>query len=221
MTAHPEPQTLNASPSRPRLILASGSPRRLALLAQVGVDPDSVLPAEVDETPRRGETPRGLAQRLASEKALRSSGLAAKAPDLAPCLTLAADTVVCVGRRILPKCEIRNEAESCLRLLSGRAHRVYTGLALQTPGGVLRRRLVETRVRFKRLSGEEIDDYLSTGEWRGKAGGYAIQGLAGAFVLRLVGSYTNVVGLPLAETCAMLAGEGYHPHRQWAASLLK
>ena len=221
MTAHVGAQTLNASQSRPRLVLASGSPRRLALLAQVGVDPDSVLPAEVDETPRRGESPRGLAQRLAGEKAARSAGLAAKAPELAPCLTLAADTVVCVGRRILPKCEIRNEAEGCLRLLSGRAHRVYTGLALETPGGVVRRRLVETRVRFKRLSGEEIEAYLSTGEWRGKAGGYAIQGLAGAFVVRLVGSYTNVVGLPLAETCGLLAGEGYYPHRQWAANLLK
>ena len=221
MTAHIGAQALNGSQSRPRLVLASDSPRRLALLGQVGVAPESVLPAEVDETPRRGETPRGLAQRLAGEKAARSAGVAAKALELAPCLTLAADTVVCVGRRILPKCEIRNEAEECLRLLSGRAHRVYTGLALEAPGGVMRRRLVETRVRFKRLSGEEIEAYLSTGEWRGKAGGYAIQGLAGAFVVRLVGSYSNVVGLPLAETCAILAGEGYYPHRHWAANLLK
>ena len=202
-------------------MLASGSPRRLALLAQIGVDPESVLPSEVDETPRRGESPRGLAQRLAAEKASRSAALAAKAPELAPCLTLAADTVVCVGRRMLPKCEIRDEAEACLRLLSGRAHRVYSGLALATPGGLMRRRLVETRVRFKRLSREEINAYLDCGEWRGKAGGYAIQGLAGAFVVRLVGSYTNVVGLPLAETSALLAGEGYYPHRQWVANLLK
>ena len=221
MTALSDARMANVSLSRPRLVLASGSPRRLALLAQIGVDPDSVLPAEVDETPRRGDTPRGLAQRLAAEKASRSAFIAAKAPELVPCLTLAADTVVCVGRRILPKCEIRTEAEACLRLLSGRAHRVYTGLALHTPGGILRRRLVETRVRFKRLSGEEIEAYLSTGEWRGKAGGYAAQGLAGAFIVRLVGSYTNVVGLPLAETCALLMGEGYHPHRQWAANLLK
>ena len=221
MTAHAKVQTLNASQSRPRLVLASGSPRRLALLAQIGVEPDSVLPSEVDETPRRGESPRSLVQRLAAEKAARSAGLAAKVPELAPCLTLAADTVVCVGRRILPKCEIRTDAESCLRLLSGRAHRVYSGLALDTPRGVIRRRLVETRVRFKRLTGQEIEAYLSTGEWRGKAGGYAIQGLAGVFVVRLVGSYTNVVGLPLAETCALLAGEGYYPHRQWAANLLK
>ena len=221
MTAHPEVQRLGGTQARPRLVLASGSPRRLGLLAQVGVDPDSVLPSEVDETPRRGETPRGLALRLAAEKAVHSAKLATRIPELAPCLTLAADTVVCVGRRILPKCEIRDEAEACLRLLSGRAHRVYTGLALETPRGGVRRRLVETRVRFKRLSREEIEAYLGSGEWRGKAGGYAIQGLAGAFVVRLVGSYTNVVGLPLAETCALLAGEGYHSHRQWASNLLK
>jgi septum formation protein len=202
-------------------VLASGSPRRLALLAQIGVDPDSVLPSEIDETPRRGESPRGLAQRLAAEKAAASAALAAKVPELAPCLTLAADTVVSVGRRMLPKCEIRDEADACLRLLSGRAHRVYTGLALATLGGGMRRRVVETRVRFKRLSREEIESYLGSGEWRGKAGGYAIQGLAGAFVVRLVGSYPNVVGLPLAETTALLAGEGYYPHRQWVANLLK
>jgi septum formation protein len=212
---------LSPSRPRPRLVLASGSPRRLALLAQIGIDPDSVLPSEVDETPRRGESPRGLAQRLASEKALASAALALKVPELDPCLTLAADTVVSVGRRMLPKCEILDEAEACLRLMSGRAHRVYTGLALVTPGGGVRRRLVETRVRFKRLSREEIDAYLGSGEWRGKAGGYAIQGFAGAFVVRLVGSYSNVVGLPLAEAAALLAGEGYYPHRQWVASLVK
>jgi nucleoside triphosphate pyrophosphatase len=211
---------VTASP-RPRLVLASGSPRRIALLAQIGVDPDSVLPSEIDETPRRGESPRGLAQRLAAEKAAASAALALKVPELAPCLTLAADTVVSVGRRMLPKCEIRDEADACLRLLSGRAHRVYTGLALATLGGGMRRRVVETRVRFKRLSREEIEAYLGSGEWRGKAGGYAIQGLAGAFVVRLVGSYANVVGLPLAETAALLAGEGYYPHRQWVANLLK
>jgi septum formation protein len=191
------------------------------LLAQIGVDPDSVLPSEIDETPRRGESPRRLAQRLASEKAIRSAEVAVNLPDLAPCLTLAADTVVCVGRRLLPKCEIRDEAEACLRLLSGRAHRVYTGIALATPGGAVRRRVVETRVRFKRLSREELDAYLMTGEWRGKAGGYAVQGLAGAFIVRLIGSYSNVVGLPLAETNALLAGEGYYPHRLWGANLSK
>jgi septum formation protein len=212
---------VNSSQSGPRLVLASGSPRRLALLAQIGIDPDEVFPSEIDEEPRRGESPRGLAQRLAAEKAKVSAALALKRANERPCLTLAADTLVCVGRRILPKCEILDEAEACLRLLSGRAHRVYTGLALATPGGALRRRLVETRLRFKRLSPEEIEAYLGSGEWRGKAGGYAIQGLAGAFVVRLVGSYTNVVGLPLAETAALLAGEGYYPHRRWVENLLK
>jgi septum formation protein len=212
---------VSSSQARPRLVLASGSPRRLALLAQIGVEPDSVLPSEIDETPRRSESPRSLAQRLAVEKAAQSAKLALNVPELAPCLTLSADTVVCVGRRLLPKCEILDEATACLRLLSGRSHRVYTGLALMTPGGVMRRRLVETRVRFKRLSREEIEAYLGSGEWRGKAGGYAVQGLAGAFVVRLVGSYTNVVGLPLAESAALLAGEGYYPHRQWVANLLK
>ena len=215
MTALAEGLTLSAAQNRPRLVLASGSPRRLALLAQIGVDPDSVLPSEVDETPRRGESPRGLAQRLAAEKASRSAGLAAKAPELAPCLTLAADTVVCVGRRMLPKCEIRDEAEACLRLLSGRAHRVYSGLALATPGGLLRRRLVETRVRFKRLSREEIDAYLDCGEWRGKAGGYAAQGIAGSFLVKMVGSYTNIVGLPLYETVTLLGGEGFPVRFGW------
>src|SRR5208283_3425416 len=150
------------------------------------------------------------------EKAGASAALAARAPDPSACLTLAADTVVAVGRRLLPKCEIRGVAEACLRLLSGRAHRVYTGIALVTAKGALRRRLAETRVRFKRLSREEIDAYIESGEWRGKAGGYAIQGLAGGFVVRIVGSYTNVVGLPLAETATLLGGEGYHPHRLWA-----
>jgi septum formation protein len=196
-------------------VLASGSPRRLALLAQIGVEPDAVIPADIEETPRRNESPRALAQRLSAEKAGIAAAIALKRPDVGPSLTLAADTVVCVGRRILPKCEILDEADDCLSLLSGRAHRVYTGLALATPSGATRHRLVETRVRFKRLSRSEIAAYLASGEWRGKAGGYAIQGLAGAFVVRLVGSYPNVVGLPLAETAALLAGEGYVAYRGW------
>ena len=206
---------------RPRLVLASASPRRLALLAQIGVKPDAILPSEIDEAPRRGEAPRALAERLAMEKAFAAAAMASKRADLSPRLTLAADTVVCVGRRILPKCETLDQAEACLNLLSGRGHRVYTGLALIAPGGAARRRLVETRLRFKRLSRGEIEAYLASGEWRGKAGGYAIQGLAGAFVERLVGSYSNVVGLPLAETAALLAGEGYHVHRSWDASLVR
>ena len=204
-----------------RLVLGSASPRRLALLAQIGVRPDAVLPAEIDETPRPREEPRALAERLASEKALASAAIAAGRADLAPCLTLGADTVVGVGRRILPKCETREDAELCLDLLSGRGHRVFTGLALVTGGGAVRRRLVETRLRFKHLSPNEVEAYLASAEWRGKAGGYAIQGLAGAFVERLVGSYSNVVGLPLAETVALLGGQGYDVHRRWSASLVQ
>jgi septum formation protein len=204
-----------------RLVLGSASPRRLALLAQIGVKPDAVLPAEIDETPRPREGPRGLAERLAGEKALASAAMAGNRADLATCLTLAADTVVGVGLRILPKCETRDEAEACLDLLSGRGHRVFTGLALITGRGAVRRRLVETRLRFKRLSPNEVEAYLASGEWRGKAGGYAIQGLAGAFVERLVGSYSNVVGLPLAETAALLAGEGYHIHQGWGVNLVQ
>jgi septum formation protein len=204
------------SERNPRLVLASGSPRRLALLAQIGVEPDAVIPADIEETPHRNEAPRALAQRLSAEKSAIAAAIALKRNDIGAALVLAADTVVCVGRRILPKCELLDEAEDCLALLSGRAHRVYTGLTLTTPGGGARHRIVETRVRFKRLSRAEIADYLASGEWRGKAGGYAIQGFAGAFVVRLIGSYSSVVGLPLAETAALLAGEGYVAHRAWA-----
>ena len=200
---------------RPRFVLASGSPRRLALLAQIGVEPDAVIPADIEETPHRNESPRALAQRLAAEKATIAAGVARKRPELNPAITLAADTVVCVGRRILPKCEIHDEAEDCLSLLSGRAHRVFTGLTIVTRLGGQRSRLVETRVRFKRLSRAEMNAYLASGEWRGKAGGYAIQGLAGAFVLRVIGSYSSVVGLPLAETAGLLTGEGYPVLRSW------
>jgi septum formation protein len=209
------------SAAAPRLVLASASPRRLALLAQIGVKPDAILPSEIDETPMRGESPRALAERLAMEKAAVAAAIALKRDDLSPRLALAADTVVGVGRRILPKCETLDQAEACLNLLSGRGHRVFTGLALIATDGAARRRLVETRLRFKRLSRGEIEAYLASGEWRGKAGGYAIQGLAGAFVERLVGSYSNVVGLPLAETAALLAGQGYHVHRNWDATLVR
>ena len=204
-----------------RFVLGSASPRRLALLAQIGVRPDAILPAEIDETPRPREEPRALAERLASEKALASAAIAAGRADLAPCLILGADTVVGVGRRILPKCETREDAKLCLDLLSGRGHRVFTGLALVTGGGAVRRRLVETRLRFKHLSPNEVEAYLASAEWRGKAGGYAIQGLAGAFVERLVGSYSNVVGLPLAETVALLGGQGYDVYGRWSASLVQ
>jgi septum formation protein len=200
---------------RPKLVLASASPRRLELLQQIGVEPDALLPCDLDETPGKAELPRSLAGRLAREKARAAAKIAATRPELADGYILGADTVVSVGRRILPKCEIVTEAAECLRLLSGRAHRVHTAICLITPKGGERHKLVETRLRFKRLSSNEIETYLGSGEWRGKAGGYAIQGLAGAFALKLVGSYSSVVGLPLYETMSLLVGEGYPAHASW------
>ncbi len=202
---------------RPKLVLASASPRRFALLQQIGLEPDALLPADIDETVKKGELPRTLAQRLADEKAAVAARIAKTRPELTGAYVLAADTVVCVGRRILPKCEVFDEADQCLRLLSGRAHRVYTGVCLVTPNGSERHKIVETRVRFKRLSRPEIEAYLASGEWRGKAGGYAIQGLAGAFALKLVGSYSSVVGLPLYETMSLLVGEGFPTYGAWQA----
>jgi septum formation protein len=207
--------TNEAKAWRPKLVLASASPRRLALLQQIGVEPDALVPADLDETPHRNELPRTLAARLAREKAEAAAALAKANPDLEGAYVLAADTVVAVGRRILPKCELTEEAAACMRLLSGRAHRVYTGVSLVTPRGAVRHKLVESRLRFKRLSEGELEAYLASGEWRGKAGGYAIQGLAGAFVVKLIGSYPNVVGLPLYETMSLLAGEGYPTHLLW------
>lgn len=203
---------------RVKLILASGSPRRLGLLAQIGVEPDRVMPVTIDETPKKSELPRNLAKRLAEEKAVAAIAIARTEADLAGSLILAADTVVSVGRRILGKAETIEEAAISLRQLSGRAHRVQTGVVLVSAGGQMRRRLVETRVRFKRLSREDVDSYLASGEWRGKAGGYAVQGIAGAFVVRLTGSYSSVVGLPLHETMALLTGEGYPVHFNWLSS---
>ena len=200
---------------RTRLVLASGSPRRLALLQQVGINPVSIMPAEIDETPKRGERPRVLAQRLAREKAAVARAAADREPELKSAFVLSADTVVVAAGRVLPKPELVDEAANCLRLLSGRAHRVYTGVCVMTPGGAARQRLVETRVRFKRLSSEDIDGYLACGEWRGKAGGYAIQGIAGAFVVKLIGSYSNVVGLPLYEAVSLLDGEGFPVRLTW------
>ena len=210
------PRTV-AGAELPKLVLASASPRRLALLQQIGIEPYALLPADIDETPTRAELPRSHAARLAVEKAEAAHAVAAKRIDLSPCFLLAADTVVSVGRRILPKCETQDEAGDCLRLLSGRAHRVYTGVTLVTPKGTRRHLLVETRVRFKRLSQSEIEAYLSSDEWRGKAGGYAVQGRAGSFVVKLIGSYTSVVGLPLYETLSLLVGEGF-PVREGSAA---
>lgn len=200
---------------RQPLVLASGSPRRLALLQQIGIEPDALLPADVDETPLRREKPRELARRLAREKAEAARRVAEGREELKGAYVLAADTVVAVGRRILPKAEIVEEAAGCLRLLSGRPHRVYTGVCLIAPNAAVRERMVETRLRFKRLGQEELERYLASGEWRGKAGGYAIQGLAGSFVTKLQGSYPAVVGLPLYETAALLEGEGYPVRFTW------
>ncbi|MBI1868782.1 MAG: Maf-like protein [Methylocystis sp.] len=200
---------------RPKLVLASASPRRLELLEQTGLAADALLPAEIDETPQPNELPRTLAARLASEKAAAAAKIMALQPALEHSFLIAADTVVAVGRRILPKCDNHDEAEECLRLLSGRQHRVYTAVSLITPRGAERQRLVETRLRFKRLTQAEIDAYVAAGEWRGKAGGYAIQGLAGVFVVKLIGSYSAVVGLPLYETYSLLAGEGYEMLTPW------
>ncbi|MGL4494281.1 MAG: Maf-like protein [Beijerinckiaceae bacterium] len=200
---------------RPKLVLASGSPRRVALLEQIGLKPDALLPCDIDETPQKREKGRQLATRLAREKADRAYAIADAAEHLRGSYIIAADTVVWAVGRILPKPELVDEAAQCLRLLSGRAHRVYTGVCLVTPHGARREKLVETRVRFKRLSRDEIEAYLASGEWRGKAGGYAIQGLAGSFPQKIVGSYSSVVGLPLQETMALLAGEGYPVHINW------
>jgi septum formation protein len=189
--------------SPPRLVLASASPRRLDLLRQIGLEPAAVEAAEIDESPLKDETPRRLALRLADEKA---AGVAARQ---AASYVLAADTVVALGRRVLPKAESADEVRDCLRLLSGRAHRVLTGLCAIAPDGRRVRRLVESRVHFKRLTDAEIAGYAAAGDGQGKAGGYAIQGRAGRFVISLQGSYSGVVGLPLYEAANMLAGLGY------------
>ncbi|MDP3546469.1 MAG: Maf-like protein [Phreatobacter sp.] len=202
---------------RPKLILASASPRRLALLQQAGIEPDTLVPAEIDETPLPRESPRKLALRLARGKASEAARRIRDDDQWQGSVILAADTVVCVGRRILPKAETVEEADACIRLLSGRAHRVYTGLCRVDQAGRVTTKLVETRVRFKRLSKEEIEAYLASGEWRGKAGGYAIQGIAGAFAISLVGSYTNVVGLPLAEAVGLIGATGYPVTPGWIA----
>ena len=187
----------------PALVLGSASPRRRELLRQVGVEPATIDAAEIDETPKRGELPADYARRIAAEK-LRA--VAARHPGA---FVLAVDTVVAVGRRILPKPADAKEARDCLELLSGRSHKVLGAVAVLAPGGRSARRLVTTRVRFRRLHRDEVAAYLDSGEWQGKAGGYAIQGLAAAFVPEIQGSYPNVVGLPLVETLALLRGLGW------------
>jgi septum formation protein len=181
-----------------QLLLASASPRRLALLAQIGVTPDQVLSTDIDETPRRAEAPRLLAQRLARAQA-----------QAAARLVLAADTVVAVGSRVLPKAETERQARACLTLLSGRRHHVLTAIVLVTPDGRMLERVEDSVVGFARLTEAQIDAYIGCGEWQAKAGGYAIQGLAAAHIRFLSGSYSNVVGLPLFETAQLLRGAGY------------
>ncbi|MEE4208106.1 MAG: Maf family nucleotide pyrophosphatase [Parvularcula sp.] len=182
-----------------RLILASASPRRRELLAMIGYVPDEIVPADIDETERDGEEPRRLAERLAVEKA---EAVRSRFPND---VVLTADTVVAVGRRILPKAETRQQADDCLRLLSGRSHRVFTGMAVTGPGPVMRKRLVETRVKVRALNEPQIEAYLASGEWEGKAGGYAIQGAFAAHIVSIVGSHPSVVGLPLYEAANCLS----------------
>jgi len=185
------------------LLLASASPRRRELLARLGVVPQAIVPADIDETPRKNEAPRAYAIRMALEKAATA---AAANPDA---YILAGDTVVSLGRRILPKAEDEATARQCLALMSGRHHRVFSAIALRAPDGALRHRLSETQVRFKRLEEAEIAAYIASMEWHGKAGGYAIQGRAEGLVAWIAGSHSGVVGLPLFETRALLRSAGY------------
>jgi septum formation protein len=185
------------------LILASASPRRCELLAQVGIVPAKIIPADIDETPRKAEQPHAYARRISSEKAKKV------AAENACAFILAADTVVAVGRRILPKAETEKEARDCLALLSGRRHRVLTALSVVAPGGRQKTAVVTSIVKFTRLTNPHIDAYINSGEWKGKAGGYAIQGLAATLISFISGSYSGIVGLPLFETGTLLKGLGY------------
>lgn len=185
----------------PKLILASASPRRRELIARLGLTPDAINPADIDETPAKGELPRDYARRMTREKAEAAASNEG--------FVLAGDTVVAAGRRILPKAEDETTARQCLELLSGRRHRVYSAIALRAADGTVRERLSETMVLFKRLSGREIDAYIASGEWHGKAGGYAIQGVAEGLITRIQGSHSGVVGLPLYETRALLKAAGF------------
>ncbi len=194
------PDTSGRQGSR-KLILASASPRRRELIARIGIEPDEIRAADIDEMPLKAELPRDYAERMAREKAL--------AVEAGDAHVLAGDTVVAVGRRILPKAEDEDTARACLELLSGRRHRVLSAIALKAPDGTLRERLSETVVRFKPLSREEIAAYLASGEWHGKAGGYAIQGSAEGLIVWISGSHSGVVGLPLFETRALLKSAGF------------
>lgn len=193
---------MSATP-RPKLVLASASPRRLELLRQMNIVPDNVLPADIDETPLKSEVPLAYAQRIAAGKAAKIR------QSITDAVILSADTVVACGRRILPKAETQAEAEECLALLSGRRHRVISAVSVIAPDGRMQTRPVTSVVKFKRLTDADIKSYIDSGEWHGKAGGYAIQGLAAGFIPFISGSYTAIVGLPLAETMTMLRSAGY------------
>lgn len=203
------------APASVKLVLASASPRRLQLLERVGLAPDLLNPPDVDEIPRKRETPRALSVRLARAKAERAREMPLVRALGPNAFILAADTVVGLGRRILPKAMTEDEARDCLSLLSGRSHYVYSSLCLISPGNRVSSRCVETKVRFKRLSREDVDSYMACGEWRGKAGAYAIQGRAEAFVRLITGSYSGVMGLPLHETVQLLEGAGYPVFHSW------
>ena len=203
-----------------RLILASASPRRVDLLRQIQILPDQIMPAHIDETPGRNELPADYALRMALEKARRiadrlvgeyadSIGRAGSRGPLSV-YVLAGDTVVAAGRRILPKVKTSQEARNCLEILSGRRHRVYGGIALHLLNGQLHHRLVQSHVRFRRLSALDIDQYIDSGDWRGKAGGYAIQGMAARFIRDISGSYSNIVGFSIYDVAAMLNAAGWH-----------
>ena len=208
------------SDGKVKFVLASASPRRLALLEQAGLAPDLLNPVDIEEVQTRRENPRAFSLRLAKEKAAAAAEAPmVKALGSSPFI-LAADTVVAVGRRVIGKPESVSEAGTALRLLSGRSHKVFTSICLLTPSGGSRSRVVETKVRFKRLSREEIESYLASDEWRGKAGAYAIQGRAGVFVRTLNGSYTGVVGLPLYETVSLLQGAGYPVYHTWMNAVI-
>lgn len=191
--------------SKSSLILASASPRRVDLLKQVGITPDKIIPADIDETPLKGELPRDLALRLATQKA---QNIAEKHPNA---FILAADTVVGLGRRVLDKTSTPQEAEHCLSLLSGRRHHVFGGIAIINPQGTLRTRVCDTVVQFKKLTPADIRRYIESREWEGVAGGYAIQGLAASYIKFIRGSYSNVVGLSLYDTMVLLEGNGFKP----------
>ena len=203
MIARPEEGlgSAKAGPETPTIVLASASPRRRELLARLGIEPARIAAADIDETPLKGELPRAYAERVAREKAEAAADAEAH--------VLAGDTVVAAGRRILPKAEDEATARKCLELLSGRRHRVFSAVAIRAPDGTIRQKLSETSVRFKRLSAEEIAAYLASGEWHGKAGGYAIQGSAEGLIAWIQGSHSGVIGLPLFETRALLKAAGF------------